>query len=127
MDNSMQLSVCPHPLRTHVENSVAEFGGTVADVLCEGGYEYVLNPKTNAIITIERPDEVIDLTHDECMTFTPIPGDTIGVRVLPSGGGGGGKSPVRMILMIAVMVAVAVFAPYLAGAMMGFTDRKSVV
>ena len=62
-------------------------------------------------------------------TFTPIPGDTIGVRVLPSGGGGGGKSPVRMILMIAVIVvaayAGAVLGPMLAQGMFGMAATNA--
>lgn len=45
----------------------------------------------------------------------PKPGTAVTVIVVPTGGGGGGKSPLRTILMIAVMAAAAIVGPMIGG------------
>lgn len=64
---------------------------------------------TNADMTCEPHVIVREHWH----AITPKPGTSVSVVVVPRGGGGGGKSPLRTILMIAVMAA-AFIVPQLA-------------
>jgi len=99
------LSICPHPLQVSAQVSPAPAGMTVAEILYEQGYGYVLLPSCRASIVVERFDgTALELAKAEAFSFTPLPGDVVGVRVLP-GKGGGGKNPLQSIVSVAFIVA----------------------
>lgn len=99
------LSIRPHPLKMLSATHPAPAGMTAAEALYHHGYGYVLLPSCRASIVVERFDgSVLELSKADAFTFTPLPGDVLGVRVLP-GKGGGGKSPLSMVVSVAFMVA----------------------
>ncbi len=122
------LSICPHPLKAAAVTKIAPAGMTVAEILYHFGYGYVLLPSCRANLVIERLDgTVVELSKAQAFEFRPLPGDIIGVRVLP--GKGGGKNPLSTIISIAAMVAtpfvasalVPMFAVSGGGAMFGLS------
>lgn len=73
----------------------------VKDLLIADGFEVILSK--NSVI-LDAPFEIEE-------------GDIINIIFVPKGGGGGGKN----ILSMVAMIAVAVFAPYVASEIIGFT------
>ncbi|WP_285906773.1 TipJ family phage tail tip protein [Pseudodesulfovibrio pelocollis] len=116
--HSIQVSVRPSPLSVMVEHAVVPFGGTVADILRAVECGHLAAPSARAVAVIERGNDIIELAPDEYGTFTPIPGDRLGISVpVRGGGGGGGKSPIAMLVGVAAMAAAAWAAPAIAGAL----------
>ena len=95
------LTICPHPFLMERINRLAPFGLSIQEILDS---------------TIDLPKECttsvqVDGTPihpDVWASYYPSEGSSLVIRVVPMGMGGdegGGKNPLRMILMLAVIVA----------------------
>lgn len=95
----------PHPILAParpVVHAPWEAGKTVRQHLLEAD----VDPHMEIVVRVNG----VLITVEEWDRLAPDPGALITVEGVVSGGGGGGSNPVQMVLMI----AVAVYAPYLA-------------
>lgn len=105
----VRVSGCPHPFRAERVDSVSHAGATLRSAIEQGfkgldvplaltnyGHAFV----NERYVPRDKWDEII-LKEGDFVTY----------RIVPQGGGGGGKSPLRVILSIAV-IAVAAWAAW---------------
>jgi hypothetical protein len=106
-DNAMRVVACPHPFSVARLDFQTPAGATVAELLgrCRLNYKQV-----HARVFLDDR-----LVHNaEWEHIRPDPGQTLTVRVVPTGGGGGGKDALRIVAMIGVVaLAVALAQPEL--------------
>lgn len=98
------VRACPHPLRVESVDLLVEEGRSLADILIEVQPDPILRLHAHVFINDA-------LMPRECWAFTyPSFGDTITIRIVPADGGGG-KSPLRIVLTVAVIAAAAFAGP----------------
>lgn len=115
---------CPSPFHVVRVDSVVPSGGTLAAIVAH----VLVRP-----ILIERAQVWIDdhpILPEHWRLVRPKPGRRITIRVRPGmGGGSGGKSPLRIILSIAVIAASFVAGPLLGGSLAlaaGFAEGATI-
>lgn len=109
----VRVSACPFALSTERRTAIVPHGLTVEEILRQQGLGELLQPGLNVLVTIETAESVLEAARADWGRIIPRPGETVGVRAVPTGGGGGGKDPLRAVLMVAVVVA-AIAVPALA-------------
>ncbi len=92
-------------------------GWTITDIIEAAGLEPAYRPMLRVWVN----EDVVP--RDWWGRIKPKAGTMVSIRPIPrgGGGGGGGKSPMRMVLMLAVMVAATIAAGPIAGAI-GFGE-----
>lgn len=91
-------------------------GSTLHDIVAETIAHSALIPHARVWLSDRAMDhEPALIAPDLWPRVRPKPGTAVSVIVVPAGGGGGGKSPLRTILMIAVMAAAAILGPMIGG------------
>jgi len=95
------LSICPNPFTADRIDLELPAGETLADMMRAAGTE----PDTISHALVFIDDWLVPRAH--WAVVRPKPGRIVTVRVVPMGGGGGGKSPLRIVLAIAVIAAAA--------------------
>lgn len=115
----LTLAVCPHPLKTQRIDEKIAAGSTLAEIIDFIKAEYPVAKEYNIEPTIIVNGKVIP---KEQWTMVPLSGDVVQYRAVATGGGGGFF---RAILSIAVVVAAAYFAPYVA-AKLGVTSSLGI-
>ena len=117
LETGTRLIARPDPLSTGRIDLAMPEGSTVAEMVAAAGLE--IPAWANAHLFIDD----LYVPRDRWHLVRPRAGRTVSLSVVPSGGGG--KNPLRVILQIAVLAAVAIFAPQLAPAFEGFLSAKA--
>lgn len=115
LTSSISVAFEPHPINHagRIVGQLASEGGVpVVELLRRAG----LDPNQTFYASLN--DRL--LTADEWETVCPSPGDVLSVKAAVHGGGGG-SNPVKIVAMI----AIAIVAPQIAGAMLG-TEAAAV-
>lgn len=108
------VQICNNPLTFERKDYSICCGLSVREILAKVDHEWVLDGP--AIITLESENNIWVVKDFDTI---PAPGETLGVRVIPSGGGGGGgKNPIGILLSVVVLVA-SIYFPPLAAAYFG--------
>lgn len=118
----VRLHARPHPLKDQRVDRLIPSGGTIAEIFATVQPNPVL--RRGASIYIDDWYISEDLWH----VVKPKPGRFVQISaVYPEmGGGGGGKSPLRMVLMLAV-VAASILLPGLILGAMGVAANTAIV
>jgi len=105
-----------HPLKTEIIRINMPQGMTLLEMLEAAQPDPTL--LRDAFVFIDD----VEIKREYWRFVRPKAGCTVTARVIPYlRGGGGGKNPLRMILMIALVIAVFVAAPYFGGLIAGAT------
>jgi len=109
----VSLFAAAHPFKTERIDRTVIAGGSIADILKECGLGVLLDPAADVRLFVDDM-----LMPSDCWGwYTPEPGQIICLRVLPTGGGSG-KDVLRGVMMIAVL-AMSLYAPFAASAILG--------
>lgn len=109
MNQDTSLQICDSPISAKRKDFQMSCGLTVAEMLEETGHGWILDDDCPSIITIEGGNKVEFISKDDCYLTYAAPSETIGVNVIPTGGGSGGKkNPLTVILSIVVIAAATV-------------------
>jgi hypothetical protein len=101
-EDSVHLSVAPHPLRTQYKAEYVPEGASLLEMLKQAQPDPFLRRYAHILVNGEViPEQWWDRVR-------PKSGTSVTIRTLPQGGGGGGKGPLRIILMI-VIIIVAIY------------------
>lgn len=121
---ALRVIAALRPFSTEVRELQVSAGGSLSDMLAEIGLKHSLARSAHVFVDdVLYPPETWDRTK-------PKAGRVITVRVVPGMGGGGGKSPLRIILSIAVIAASVAFGAWLgplAAGAAGFTGANSTI
>ena len=109
-DENLHIFAAPHPFSNARHDRAVTAGGNLREILKEVDLELLLNTALDVRLFVN--DELV--VRDRWGSYVPQPGQSIAVRVLPTGGGDSGKNVLRGVMMIAVL-AISIYAPALAG------------
>lgn len=92
------LTICPHPFLMERINRLVPFGLSIQEIL-----DSIIDLPKECTTSVQVDGTPIH--PDVWASYYPSEGSSIAIRAVPMGGEGGGKNPLRMILMLAVIVA----------------------
>jgi predicted phage tail protein len=106
-------------------------GWTVDQIIGQMVVEHAIHPAAIPAIrvsiwTADGVETVVPF--DQWRYVRPKTGASVRIHVVPmgGGGGGGGKSPIKLVAVLAVMVAAAYFAPMVVGELAGAANAGSL-
>lgn len=108
--NSLTVSLAPHPFAVERIQARLPAGGTVADILARFAGDAAVLPHAHAYI------DGAYVPRDKWHAVRPKAGTVLTLRVVPMGGGGS-KNPLRTVLSLALIAASPMIAAGIAGAL----------